>query len=90
MKPFCTFEPLKQSQIKNANAMKVGSKEFYEMMQDFERSIVTIISVRLDREEYSQWSKGNVYQHGEVNKLWKVFELGYSTARCDALLGAFN
>ena len=66
--------------------MATFNKEFYEMMADFENAIKTIISARLDREEKDQWSKGRIYQHGEVNQLWKAFQLGYSNCRINNIL----
>ena len=74
------------SQQKQTKTMKNGSKEFYEMMADFEKAVVTIISARLDKEDKSEWCRGNVYQHGEVNKLWKGFQLGYSNHRIKSLM----
>ncbi len=73
-------------QTKTKNKMTVGSKEFYEMMSDFESVVKTVISARLDKEEKDQWSKGRVYQHGEVNQLWKGFQLGYSNHRIKSIL----
>ena len=31
---------------------------------------------RLDREDKDSWSKGAVYQHGEMNELFKAFRHG--------------
>ncbi len=70
--------------------MTLFSKEYYEMMADFEKVATNVISARLDKEEKSEWSRGCVYQHGEVNKLFKGFQLGYATAKCIANQGGFD
>ena len=56
--------------------MSVTSKEHYEMMEFFERQFKGV--ARMDREEKDQWPKGYVYQHGELNLLFKAFRMGVS------------
>lgn len=57
------------------NNFKVGDKEFYELLDMFER---TFPSFRKDREEPEMWARGNVYQHGEYNKLFLIYRAGYT------------
>ena len=54
------------------------SKEYYDMMATFEKNFSC---ERFDKEDKELWSKGIVYQSGEVNKLFRAFELGYSSAK---------
>ena len=70
--------------------MTLGSKEFYEMMQDFEKAVSTVKSARLDREDKSVWHLGRIYQHGEVNDMFKGFQMGYGIARLKAIQGEWN
>jgi len=52
-------------------------KEHYDLMVEFEKRKLG----RLDREDKAWWPKGNVYQDGEVNRLFLVFRDGYSLGR---------
>jgi hypothetical protein len=54
------------------------TKEFYELVKDFERIFST---ERLDREAKEMNSKGAFYQSGETNKLFKAFMNGYQVGR---------
>lgn len=61
--------------------MKVGDKEFYELMGQFEKDVREItygheIS-RMTREERSQSPSGYFYNDGEINTLFKAYMLGY-------------
>ena len=58
--------------------MKIGSKEHYFIMQEFEKAYKYY---RLDKENKEMWSSGLIYQDGEVNKLYEAFILGYATGR---------
>ena len=59
--------------------MKIGTKEHYEMIENFEKNFNYI---RLDKEENRElWKKGIIYQNGETNNLFKAFSIGYSFAR---------
>lgn len=59
--------------------MQIGTQEHYDMIEMFDREYK---HYRLDKETYDQWSKGRIYQHGEVNELFKAYCRGYSLARC--------
>ena len=58
--------------------MLVKSKEHYDLMSSFER---IFCNERLDKEDKKLWAKCNVYQSGEVNKLFLAFRFGYSTGK---------
>lgn len=58
--------------------MKIGSKEHYFIMQEFEK---VYKYYRLDKENKEMWSSGLIYQDGGVNKLYEAFILGYATGR---------
>ena len=53
------------------------SKEFYELVEMFEREKFYGAN-RYDKEEKSLWPKGNVYQCGETNKMFRIYMRGYS------------
>ncbi|WP_313413205.1 hypothetical protein [Sedimentibacter sp.] len=59
--------------------MQVGTKEFYEILSNFEREFK---DMRLDRENESLWEMGQVYQNGETNKLYLAYRQGYALGRC--------
>lgn len=55
------------------------TKEHYELLSEFER---TFKGKRLDREQNKElWKKGQVYENGEVNDLYKAFILGYTLGK---------
>jgi len=54
------------------------SKEHYDLMTQFETEFK---GKRLDREDKTLWSIGQVYQNGEVNELFKAYRRGYSLGR---------
>ena len=68
--------------------MKRGTKEFYEMMDQFERCMKSdkrIYCGSLTRE--SKDAGGRVYYtDGKVNDLFIAFMLGYSTGRLNYML----
>jgi hypothetical protein len=55
--------------------MNIGSKEHYEILENFEKNFR---GYRLDRENKDMWKKGAIYQSGETNSLYNAFILGYS------------
>jgi len=59
--------------------MKIGSKEHYEILADFEKCFK---GHRFDKESKELWSIKYVYQDGEVNKLYNAFILGYAAGKC--------
>jgi len=61
--------------------MTLGTKEHYEILDAFEKSYR---HYRLDREEKALWAKGQIYQSGETNSLYRAFILGYSFGRVNA------
>lgn len=60
--------------------LKFGSKEFYEVLEQFERDAKHLFyGKRLDREkDKSSWERGFIYENGETNELFKLFIAGYS------------
>lgn len=58
----------------------LGSKEHYELMEQFEREFRHL---RVDREQdQATWRMGHVYQNGEVNELYGAYIRGYSFGKC--------
>ncbi|MCK9622134.1 MAG: hypothetical protein M0R47_16560 [Methylobacter sp.] len=51
------------------------TKEHYDLLKDFEKLFK---HERLDKEDKKLWKKGQIYQNGEVNNMFKAFQLGYS------------
>ena len=47
-------------------------------MDNFEKNFTYM---RLDKEPTEMWSKGLIYQNGEVDNAFKVFQMGYSFGR---------
>lgn len=58
--------------------MELGTKEFYEIMSNFERNFK---DMRLDKEDENLWKMGVVYQCGETNALYQAYRLGYALGR---------
>ena len=58
--------------------MNIGSKEHYEILEEFEKSHKFFI---LDKENKKLWKMGQVYQNGETNKLYNAFIKGYAFGR---------
>lgn len=52
--------------------IQLGTKEHEELMRQFE----SLKPGRIDRESKEFWSKGRVYQNGEVNNLFLMFRCG--------------
>jgi len=60
--------------------MTMGSKEHSDILNEFEK---LYCYCRLDREiNKDLWRKGQVYESGETNNLYKAFIAGYSLGRC--------
>lgn len=52
------------------------NKEFYDLMEQFERDYHHL---RMDREkDKTLWKTGNVYECGETNKTFLIYCMGYS------------
>ena len=57
----------------------IEAKEYYGLLEMFERQHNLKPS---DREKDKEiWKKGYTYSNGEINKLFKAFESGYSFAK---------
>ena len=54
----------------------LGTAEHYQIMEQFERTFKK--DFRLDKEDKSLWSKGQIYQNGEANAAFKFFIHGYA------------
>jgi hypothetical protein len=61
--------------------MGIGSADHYEIIEFFDRQFSHL---RLDKEAKEFWSKGNVYQNGEVNNLFLAFRQGVAYGRATA------
>ncbi|MFA5424894.1 MAG: hypothetical protein WC374_13655 [Phycisphaerae bacterium] len=70
--------------------MKAGSKEHYELMAMFEKSIKTLPIHGLNdftRTSSAEKHPANVfYENGTVNNMFLAFQLGYSFRECIANL----
>lgn len=64
--------------------MKVASKEFHDLMNDFDREFKTH---KLDREFRIDFPRKIYYQNGETNNLFKAYLQGYSLAKSKAIVG---
>lgn len=62
--------------------MKIISKEFYDLMQNFERDYKYY---PLARESKDNFLRMAYYQNGETNKLFKAYMTGYSLAKSMAI-----
>lgn len=51
------------------------TKEHYDLLAAFERDFY---GQRLEKESKDLWTKGIIYQDGNVNNLFKAYRLGYS------------
>ena len=62
----------------------LGTKEFYDIMDAFEKDakkLVSLGSQGLNREEKEQWQKQRYYCDGNANNAFKMFLLGVSFGR---------
>ncbi len=58
------------------------SKEFYELLDQFERDYKTHGYTRLEREQdKTYWERGIYFQHGDTNLAFKWYLMGYQTAK---------
>lgn len=55
----------------------LGTKEYYEVIAEFEKSF----KGRFDKEPMELWKKQRIYQDGNLNELFKAFLLGYSLGK---------
>lgn len=58
--------------------MKVGTKEFYDILENFEKNFN---HMRLDKESKELWCVGQIYQNGETNNAYQAYIKGYSLGR---------
>lgn len=58
--------------------MKIGTKEFHDAMENFENNYP---HERHDKEPEELWTKGLIYQDGELNRIFCAFHLGYEFAK---------
>lgn len=65
---------------------QVGTKEHYDLIAHFEKLFSH--AGRLDKEERKYWARGHVYQHGEVNELFRAFSKGHAYGQAQARLEA--
>jgi hypothetical protein len=68
--------------------MKLGSKEYYEIVKSFEKSNLCSTNSFAKVTDPEWVIKGYVYENGEVNQMFKAFQSGYAAARCEYLIGA--
>ena len=61
--------------------MTLTSKDHYEMIAFFDHQFKHL---RLDKEPKEMWSKGNIYQNGETNKLFLAFRQGVAYGKATA------
>jgi hypothetical protein len=70
------------------SVMKANSKEFYELMGEFEKIAKQYFYGRLEHEK--ERIKGRWYEDGNINQLFMSFMLGYQHAKCKARIGDLN
>lgn len=64
--------------------MKPGTKEFYDVMAQFEKDALELTyGKKLEREAKDLWSRGCFYCNGEINIMFKAYLMGYSYARVE-------
>jgi hypothetical protein len=56
--------------------MTIGSKEHYDIMQQFEKNYNCVPLAKEQDKEL--WKQGYIYQNGDVNNLFKAYRTGYS------------
>jgi hypothetical protein len=70
--------------------MKKGDKEFYELMEQFEKDINKLghgQNCRLDRTG-GKVPEGIFYDDGYTNAIFHAYMMGYENAKCLARMGA--
>lgn len=65
--------------------LKQFSKEMYDIMDMFERTIQVYAYVpsEFDKAEKKLWTKGYYYNNGKVNELFRVFLGGYTYGKAE-------
>ena len=66
----------------------IGSKEFYDLLENFEKNsgfLPYVIS--FEKEDHELWKEGHVYQDGKTNNYFQCFLLGYQFGRANYLQG---
>lgn len=58
--------------------MQVATKEHYEIMAMFEKEMK---GFRLDKEAKQDWTRGIIYQDGQVNQYFRIYRKGYALAK---------
>ena len=78
---------MKLEKMISEKVMKLLSKEFYELMVQFEKDIkaMPVYILRIDREK--NIGKNRYYENGEVNKLFISYMTGYESAKSLLRLG---
>lgn len=67
----------------------VGTKEFYELMDQFEKDVKKIIyGHKIKRENIKDVPAGVFYTDGYVNTMFQSYMHGYQNAKCLARIGA--
>ncbi len=61
--------------------MGLFTKEHYELLEMFEREFAG--EGRFDKEAKELWSKGYIYQHGDMNRLFKAYRRGYALGKAE-------
>lgn len=62
--------------------MTVGTKEFYEMMAQFEKDCFKLVyGHKFEKDDYKS-NPGSFYKDGTVNLMFKAYQLGYAFKRC--------
>ena len=56
--------------------MTLFSKAHYDLLEMFEHEFKG--EGRFDRETKDLWPKGNIYQNGEINRLFLAYRKGYA------------
>lgn len=56
--------------------MTLASKEHYDLIEMFEKEFKG--EGRFNKEDKSLWPKGNIYQHGEINRLFLAYRRGFA------------
>jgi hypothetical protein len=68
--------------------MKVGTKAFYDLMENFEKNMKDIIyGHKLDKEIRGTVPNGQFYCDGFVNSMFHSYMRGYQYCRLNVILG---
>lgn len=68
--------------------MSLFSKEYYELLEQFERDSKSISrrSLRYDKEKKEFWQIGRIYQSEETNELFRLYSTGYSFGKSATII----